>query len=237
EPLEKVFLTKPELMSWEAIHAAGLYASLSSGSALEKAQRTAKAYRWLATRTEEMVQRSAEELEGLGYLLGPKFFAIGPPSNPSVSQDDRVKALTAHWQQTLHVWSEQRITNQITYTQDPAAIAVLLKGIEDVAPPEMMQTWREMLLNSPDGVALQQKLDEQAVDIDLAPVPLDSVQPHQETQAEPPPENPDSDVAQPAGSADHCATGDRRWLFYGAAVAVLVAMAGTILARRRRAGS
>ncbi|MBN2583691.1 MAG: hypothetical protein JXL80_11550, partial [Planctomycetes bacterium] len=94
--------------------------------------------------------------------------------------------------------------------------------------------WREMLLNSPDGVGLQQKLDEQAVDIDLVPDLADAQEPHPGGRDEQPPGQSDTDIGEPSDSSAHGAPSRGKWLFPVVAAAALGAVAFIVLRRRKQ---
>ena len=161
--LSKVRTTAPELVSNETINATTVYGTLS-GNPLEQAERLAEAYRWLATRNDDVFRSSAKRINALGYVIDAKFYPqlTGRDVPSAETQLQRVSARIDEARSGM----EERITSQIEYSQDPVAISRLLKAIEDIAPPELLKKWRQMAADPEKAIGLQAMLDERVQNIE-----------------------------------------------------------------------
>ena len=158
EAFRKALAVRPELVSFETTNAAITLATMP-GKPMQRAERFAEGYRWLRTRTPEMVEKSAQQLglpstpEG---ILGAKFFpGVGKQVRPP---DERRLALAGRLEKSRTItekWLPYFIKNE-----DPVAVSAALAKVEDVAPPKKLAAWRRMLQLDNRWTDITQIIDE-----------------------------------------------------------------------------
>lgn len=131
----------PDLISYETINATTVYASLP-GTPSEQARRKAECYRWLRSRTPEMINASERTVHRGGWLVGREFHSQAPPA-PRGTPEERHQYLSM-----LLKHGKDNVTDQITefieWTGDGWAVLALLEAVSDVADPADMETWRNV---------------------------------------------------------------------------------------------
>lgn len=129
----------PGLVCHEMINATTQYASMP-GDQMEQAMRKAEGYRWIRTRTDEMVMNSAATVSRTGSVVDLDFYRQ-PAFPPQVSLEEKEVLL----RDGLRRGEEslvRYIAEFIEWNNDPAAAATLLNSIEDIADPAHLEMWR-----------------------------------------------------------------------------------------------
>ncbi|KPK99301.1 MAG: hypothetical protein AMK75_06770, partial [Planctomycetes bacterium SM23_65] len=140
--LTKALATVGELVSREKMLAACTLGQIP-GTPREEAARLAKAYRWLTTRTDDMIREGAARTNNrYGYLIDRKLFpelmTSDVPSHRWMSGN--MKSRLADSLSAV----EECITDSIRSSRNAQATSKLLESIEAVAPPERMTAWRAL---------------------------------------------------------------------------------------------
>jgi hypothetical protein len=135
----------PGLISREVISAAGNY---SSGPGLandmESANRLAEGYRWVVTRTDEMLAASAQRINTFGYLPDSRFFVPGDLDLRTPTLEERIQYLKARLE-ALQRGMQKTITYLIREECNRRApVLLLLDSLEDIADPQVMAEWRSV---------------------------------------------------------------------------------------------
>jgi len=130
----------PGLVTVETLNSATVYGTLS-GAPLVRARRLAEAFNWLAARSNDDLERSAKVVNRSGNVLDKKFFP-NIANRPSTIEERKqfLHEQLAEYREFVAA----KVTEAIRYSNDPAAIAELLKSIEDLADPKQMEHWQKM---------------------------------------------------------------------------------------------
>jgi hypothetical protein len=135
---ERVWQVDPDLISPETLNTCTVYATIP-GSRSERVSRMAKAYKWLASRTEDMMTYSAARLGAMGYAIDAKFFPGGAYRDaPSVEQ--QFEMLKGRIEE-VRSGMDERIAEMIRYSR-PSEKMELLAALSDVADAETMARWQ-----------------------------------------------------------------------------------------------
>lgn len=138
--VERVRTIIPGLISTETLNSATIFGSMP-GEPLVRAQRLSKAFNWMANLSEKDISDSISRVHRTGYVIDGRHIPGGGKPNKTLEEREQfIRLLLAHHIDTLTT----RITGQIKYSNDPAAIAVLLKAIEGRTEPALMKKWRKM---------------------------------------------------------------------------------------------
>ncbi len=138
--MEQVRRIVPGLVSEETLNSATVFAGIP-GAPSDQARRLAGSFNWLATRSEGDVDNSVSRVNRMGYVIDERHLSGGGKRDQTVEERKQfLRKLLADSRKVIR----ERITQHIQYSQDPAAIAELLKATEDTADPQIMETWREM---------------------------------------------------------------------------------------------
>lgn len=124
----KVFSVADELISNETLNTATVYGTLP-GKPIDRARRLAKAYRWLFTRTDAMVNESAQLVNHNGYGIDGQLMRGGMRLDSVAKKHNFLRSSLADARGLLN----KRITEEIRDSQEPSAIQTLLDGIADIA--------------------------------------------------------------------------------------------------------
>ena len=140
----------PGLVSLETINAATQHASMW-GSPIERAMRKAENYRWLLTRSQEMLANSAARVSRHGYIVGEKFYGqtLNPPRASLQERHQLLEHLLKDGQENI----VKQITEFIEWSQDKQAVDALLASVADTAAPEHLEQWRNTRGRVESGVS------------------------------------------------------------------------------------
>ena len=143
ESFYRALAVQPGLVCFETINAAVTLATMP-GTPMQRAERLADGYKWLRTRTHDMIYDSSQRLDLPSVpegILGKKFF---PGTGvPALSPEERQLALAGRLERATEImdkWVPYFVKNE-----DPIAVSHALTKLEKIAPPEKLATWRRML--------------------------------------------------------------------------------------------
>jgi hypothetical protein len=137
---KKVLEMMPDVVSAEVVNSATQYASFM-GSAMERAERKAVAYRFLHHLSDEDLDRGAERVSSAGYLLTDTVLhPNAPAAKQSTTQERRMKL-----RRILDAGVERIVTQieeQIRWSRDGHDVMALMKALNDIAEPSHMARWQ-----------------------------------------------------------------------------------------------
>lgn len=141
---EQAFAQARELLSdivcAESLNAATVYAGLP-GTPMDRARRISTAFNWIATRTDEDLERSSYQINQSGYVIDAKFFPNIARRESSVSE--RKQMLRQQLLEYRHFIAE-KVTEAIRYGKDRKAAGDMLESLKGSADPKEMEKWRAM---------------------------------------------------------------------------------------------
>lgn len=124
--MERVRKIIPGLISDETLNSATVFGTLP-GSPTDRARRLSEAFNWIATRTEKDIDDSVSRVNRAGYVINERHIQGGGKTNQTLEDRKRfLRTLLVESKKTLI----KRITEEIEYSDDPAAIGKLLKAVD-----------------------------------------------------------------------------------------------------------
>ena len=133
---EHVHAIGGDLISLETLNAATVYGTLR-GVPAERASRMAMSYRWLFTCTDAMIAESVSRINHNAHCIDDPLMPGGMRLD---TEAKKYEFLEQELARTREIFT-RRMTDEIKYSQDPAAIKSLLDSIGDLADKTQMQQW------------------------------------------------------------------------------------------------
>ncbi|MCA9138878.1 MAG: hypothetical protein KDB00_19035 [Planctomycetales bacterium] len=133
---QRVHAIGGDLISRETLNTATVYGTLG-GEPADRALRLAESYRWLFTRTDQMIAASVPEINHNGHCIDDASMPGGMKLDTAAKKRGFLATELARSRQAL----TGRITDEIKYSRDPTAVKTLLDSIREIADDKQVQQW------------------------------------------------------------------------------------------------
>jgi len=140
QAMQRVRQIMPGLVSQETLNSATTYGTCA-GTATDLAQQLAQSLKWITTLSDKDIDDSAPRINRAGYVIDEKHTPGGGKPNQTIEERKQfLRGLVADCRNLL----VKRITEEIEYSTDPAAIGQLLECVEGAVEPATKEEWQRM---------------------------------------------------------------------------------------------